>query len=71
MLLLQIVGLSSGWHTGLVMASKGSLVHARRLTQASGVKLLLKAGYVRPDGAPSHAYLQVRVCAVRERVFVG
>lgn len=53
------MGLTSGYHTGAVMASKGSLVHAKRITQARGVRIILQASYTRPDGHPSHAYLQV------------
>lgn len=57
--LLEVVGLQSGWHTGLVMASKGELVHAKRICQAAGIRLALQAPYVRKDGAPSRCYMQV------------
>mmetsp|Transcript_9143 Transcript_9143/g.19598 ORF Transcript_9143/g.19598 Transcript_9143/m.19598 type:complete len:507 (+) Transcript_9143:45-1565(+) len=57
--LLEVVGLTHGWHTGLVMATKGSLVHAKRLCQVSAIRLHLKASYVRADGAPSHCYMQI------------
>ncbi len=33
--LLEVVGLINGYHTGLVMASKGDLVHALRICQVS------------------------------------
>lgn len=56
---LQVVGLTSGYHTAGVMATKGSLMHARRICQASALRLSLRAGYERPDGDPSHVYLQV------------
>ncbi|GFH18789.1 diacylglycerol kinase [Haematococcus lacustris] len=57
--LLEVVGLTSGLHSAAVMASKGQLLHARRLCQASGIRLQLRAKHVRSDGRPSHAYLQV------------
>ena len=56
---MEVVGLTNGWHTGLVMATKGGLFHAMRICQATGVRLELKAKHVRPDGAPSHAYMQI------------
>ncbi|GLC73267.1 hypothetical protein PLESTF_001354100 [Pleodorina starrii] len=57
--LLEVVGLRSGWHTGVVMGSKGQLMHARRICQAAGVRLAISAPYVRIDGEPSHCYLQI------------
>jgi len=30
---LQVVGLASGWHAGMVMASGGDAVHGRRICQ--------------------------------------
>ncbi|KAG2493329.1 hypothetical protein HYH03_008464 [Edaphochlamys debaryana] len=57
--LLEVVGLCSGWHTSVVMASKGSLVHARRVCQAAGVRIAVHAPYERNDGEPSHCYMQV------------
>ncbi|KAJ9525409.1 hypothetical protein QJQ45_003187 [Haematococcus lacustris] len=57
--LLEVVALTSGLHSAAVMASKGQLLHARRLCQASGIRLQLRAKHVRSDGRPSHAYLQV------------
>lgn len=56
---LEVVGLTNGWHTGLVMATKGGLFHALRICQASGIKIELKAKHCRPDGSPSHAYMQI------------
>ncbi|GIL44550.1 hypothetical protein Vafri_2081 [Volvox africanus] len=57
--LLEVVGLRSGWHTGIVMGTKGTLLHARRICQAAGVRLAVSAPYVRGDGEPSHCYMQV------------
>ncbi|KAG2440916.1 hypothetical protein HXX76_003769 [Chlamydomonas incerta] len=57
--LLEVVGLLSGWHAGLVMASKGGLLHAKRICQAAGVRVALSAPYVRADGEPSHCYMQL------------
>ena len=57
--LIQVVGLTSGYHTGLVIASKGKLVHAKRICQVSGIRIELQAQHVRPDGRYSQAYLQV------------
>ncbi len=37
----QVVGLLSGWHAGLVMASSGGLLHAKRICQAAGVRVAL------------------------------
>ena len=54
-----MVGLTNGYHTGMVIASRGDLVHAQRICQVTGLKLELQAKHVRPDGRPSHAYLQV------------
>jgi hypothetical protein len=45
----------------MVMATKGALVHAKRICQASAIKLELQAQYLRSDGIPSHAYLQVTI----------
>lgn len=42
------------------MASKGDLVHAKRICQAPGVRLALQAPYLRADGEASHCYMQVR-----------
>lgn len=56
---LEVVGLTNGYHTGMIMATGGNLVHAKRLCQASGLRLKLKAKHTRADGTPSHAYLQV------------
>ncbi len=58
-LVLQVVGLKHGYHTMSVMGTKGALVHAHRICQAIGVRILLAARHVRPDGSPSHAYLQL------------
>lgn len=55
----QVVCLTNGYHTGCIMATHGKLVHAQRLCQAAALRLQLKAQYVRPDGRPSHAYMQV------------
>ncbi|GAX75477.1 hypothetical protein CEUSTIGMA_g2920.t1 [Chlamydomonas eustigma] len=57
--MLEVVGLTSGLHTGMVMATKGSLLHARRICQVSALRMDLQAQYLRSDGIPSHAYLQV------------
>ncbi|KAG2450538.1 hypothetical protein HYH02_005039 [Chlamydomonas schloesseri] len=57
--LLEVVGLLSGWHAGLVMATKGGLLHAKRICQAAGVRVALSAPYVRADGEPSHCYMQL------------
>ncbi|KAG1663214.1 hypothetical protein FOA52_011307 [Chlamydomonas sp. UWO 241] len=57
--LVDVVGLANGYHTGCVMATKGDLVHAVRVCQASALRLHVKAKYVRGDGRRSHAYLQV------------
>ncbi|GLI65507.1 hypothetical protein VaNZ11_009056 [Volvox africanus] len=57
--LLEVVGLRSGWHTGIVMGTKGTLLHARRICQAAGVRLAVSAPYVRGDNEPSHCYMQV------------
>ncbi|GFR47198.1 hypothetical protein Agub_g8790, partial [Astrephomene gubernaculifera] len=56
---LEVVGLLSGWHTGAVMASKGALLHGRRICQAAGVRLAVQAPHGRPDGEPSHCYMQL------------
>ena len=39
----QVVGLKSGWHTGMVMGGVNKSVHAKRLAQASAVRLELRA----------------------------
>ena len=39
----QVVGLKSGWHTGMVMGGVNKTVHAKRLAQASAVRLELRA----------------------------
>uniref|UniRef100_A0A7S0RL32 Diacylglycerol kinase n=1 Tax=Chlamydomonas leiostraca TaxID=1034604 RepID=A0A7S0RL32_9CHLO len=57
--LLEVVGLTNGYHTAAIMATKGTPVHAMRLCQAAGIKLELRAQYSRPDGTPSHCYLQI------------
>ncbi|GIL75862.1 hypothetical protein Vretimale_5572 [Volvox reticuliferus] len=57
--LLEVVGLRSGWHTSIVMGTKGTLLHAKRICQAAGVRLAISAPYVRGDGEPSHCYMQV------------
>ena len=56
---MKVVGLTNGYHTGMVIASRGDLVHARRICQVTGLKLELQAKHVRPDGRPSHADMQV------------
>jgi hypothetical protein len=58
-LAVQVVGLTSGYHTAGVMATSGKVFHAKRLCQAAGVRISLRAKHVRPDGTPSHAYCQV------------
>ena len=60
--LIQVVGLTSGYHTGLVIASKGNLVHAKRICQVPSIRIELQAQHVRPDGRYSQAYLQVDAC---------
>lgn len=57
--LIEVVGLRSGYHTAAIMATGGTPVNATRLCQASGVKLELRASHSRPDGTPSHCYMQV------------
>lgn len=59
--LLEVVGLRSGWHTAAVIASRGDLVHARRICQASALRLEVQAPYLRTDGQRSHTYMQVCV----------
>lgn len=55
----QVVGLTNGYHTAAVMATKGVPVHAKRLCHASGIRMQLQAAYVRADGEPSHCYCQI------------
>lgn len=40
---MQVVGLKNGWHTGVVMGGVSKNIHAKRLAQASAIRLELKA----------------------------
>lgn len=40
---MQVVGLKNGWHTGAVMGGVSTKVHAKRLAQASAIRMELKA----------------------------
>ncbi len=57
---IEVVGLRNGWHTGMVLGSHGSLVHAKRLAQATAVRMELRVEPAPADGQPGVAYLQVR-----------
>ncbi|MEW5309996.1 MAG: hypothetical protein WDW38_001832 [Sanguina aurantia] len=57
--LLEVVGLTNGYHTAAVMATRGDPIHAQRLCHASGIRMQLQAAYVRADGEPSHCYCQI------------
>jgi len=57
--LVEVVGLTNGYHTGMVMATSGHMVHARRICQAAGVRISMRASHTRADGGHSHCFLQV------------
>ena len=42
--LIEVVGLRSGWHAGLVMSGLFAKIHAKRLAQASDVELTICGG---------------------------
>lgn len=42
--LIEVVGLRSGWHAGMVMSGLFRKVHAKRLAQASDVELIIQGG---------------------------
>jgi len=42
--LIEVVGLRSGWHAGIVMSGLFRKVHAKRLAQASDVELIIQGG---------------------------
>lgn len=57
--LLEVCGFKSGWHAMAVMASAAKLAHAKRLAQASGVRLHLRSQKVHPAASPSRAFVQL------------
>lgn len=69
-MLLQVVGLTTGYQAGLVVGTKGKLLHGMRLCQTSGVRLTLKGASSRV-GQSSHCYMQVRGNGLARLVHVG
>ncbi|KAF5833126.1 ATP-NAD kinase-like domain-containing protein [Dunaliella salina] len=57
--LVEVVGLTNGYHTGMVMATSGHMVHARRICQAAGVRISMRASHTKAGGGYSHCFLQV------------
>ena len=59
LLLLQAVGLQSGYHTAIVMGGLNYKVHGLRLAQANEMQLELKAHGQGPKGAAATTHMQL------------